>query len=275
VLRNPPGAPRLPAVVELTLPSGSSPPAHIHDTLDDSFLVLEGELLIRCGDRTEVARPGSYVVLPHGMPHTFRVTSQHPAKLLLIHADDSFLRFIEAVGTPTDERCLPPEGTPTPEGEDVARSSAEHGARFVGPSIEVDDLPVELLTQREDTPRPGAVNHISLQVTDVATSEAWYRQAFDLVRVDGEIDETGHGHLVLLNPAAGWLLTLAGPANPKVEHVAFTCRDRDALAQHREALVMRGVAPGDITDAPYGSGFVLRDPDGIDMELFAPAPMPG
>ena len=27
-----------------------------------------------------------------------------------------------------------------------------------------------------------------------------------------------------------------------------------------------------LTDAPYGSGFVVRDPDGLELELFAPAP---
>jgi catechol 2,3-dioxygenase-like lactoylglutathione lyase family enzyme len=105
----------------------------------------------------------------------------------------------------------------------------------------------------------------------VTASEQWYANALDLVRVDGEVDDAGHGHVVMLNPDAGWLVTLAGPATPRVEHVAFTCPDRETLVRRQEGLARRGITPGDITDAPYGSGFVLRDPDGLEMELFTPA----
>src|SRR4051812_17622886 len=74
VLRNPIGAPQSPAVIELTVPPGGSPPRHLHEELDDSFLLLDGEVVVRCGTDTILARPGTYVVLPHGVEHTFRVT---------------------------------------------------------------------------------------------------------------------------------------------------------------------------------------------------------
>ena len=108
VLRNPEGAPRTPAVIELTVPPGGSPPRHFHEQLDDAFLLLEGEVVVRSGDETVVARPGTYVVVPHGVEHTFRVTSKAAAKLLLVHADDSFLQFVESLGTPTTELVLVP-----------------------------------------------------------------------------------------------------------------------------------------------------------------------
>lgn len=66
------------------------------------------------------------------------------------------------------------------------------------------------------------------------------------------------------------MLALSGPASPAVRHVAFTCVDRGALVAWRDALASKDVAPGTITDAPYGSGFVVRDPDGLELELFAP-----
>jgi quercetin dioxygenase-like cupin family protein len=134
--RNPIGAPRSPAVIELTVPPGGSPPQHVHEALDDSFLLLAGEVVVRCGDETFVAQPGAYVVLPHGVPHTFRVTSNSPARMLLVHGDDSFLRFIEAVGTPTTEHVLPPSAQAMPAPDVIARTSAEHGAPFVGASLD-------------------------------------------------------------------------------------------------------------------------------------------
>jgi len=139
VLRNPVGAPRTPAVIELTVPPGGSPPRHVHESLDDAFLLLDGEVVVRCGDETVVATPGSYVVLPHGVEHTFRVTSSTPARLLLVHADDSFLQFIETVGTPTTEHRLPSPDEPAVD-VDVVQVSARHGAPIVGPSLEEDDV---------------------------------------------------------------------------------------------------------------------------------------
>ncbi len=270
VLRNPPGAPRSPAVIELTVPPGGSPPRHVHESLDDTFLLLDGEVVVRCGDETVVAHPGTYVVLPHGVEHTFRVTGGRPARLLLVHADDSFLSFIETVGTPTDEHRLPPPGQPEPAADTVVRASAEHGAPIVGAPLEEDEARAHV-GDRDDAAL-GPVHHVALAVTDLLRSERWYTRALGLVRVDGAVAADGSGHVTLLNPESGWVLALTGSAAPGFEHVAFTCDDRDALVRWRGRLADGGVDVGSITDAAYGSGFVVRDPDGLEVELFAPAP---
>jgi quercetin dioxygenase-like cupin family protein/catechol 2,3-dioxygenase-like lactoylglutathione lyase family enzyme len=269
LLRNPEGAPRTPAVIELTVPPGGSPPLHVHESLDDSFLLLEGELVLRCGEQTRLARAGTYVVLPRGVEHTFRVTSSAPARLLLVHANDSFLRFVESVGTPTTERRLPPAGTHDVDLETLMRAGAEHGAPMVGPSLEEEEA--RAYAGGDDAATTlGAINHVALSVTDVARSERWYTQAFGLVRIDGEVAEDGTGHVALLSPTGGWVLSLASASAAAVDHVALTCAHRDALVRRRDDLDARGIAVGTITDAPYGSGFVVRDPDGLDIELFAP-----
>jgi quercetin dioxygenase-like cupin family protein len=139
VLRNPEGAPRTPTVIELTIPSGGSPPLHVHKNLDDSFLLLEGEVCVRCGDQRITARPGSYVVLPAGIEHTFRVTSAGPARMLLVHAADDFLDFIEAVGTPTQNLTLPPAGAYDLNREALIRIGADHDLSIVGPPLEANE----------------------------------------------------------------------------------------------------------------------------------------
>ena len=274
VLRNPAGAPRTPAVIELTVPPGGSPPRHVHESLDDSFLLLDGEVVVRCGDDTVVARPGTYVMLPHGVEHTFRVTSRAPARMLLVHADDSFLRFIEEVGTPTTDLRLPPEDAPGADLDTVVRASAEHGAPIVGPSLEEAEAR-SYITDRTPDPALGPINHVALEVTDLPGSERWYTEAFDLIRVDGEIAEDGTGHVTLVSPTGGWVLALASASAPRFDHVALSCADRNALLDRHRALADRRLAPGSITDAPYGSGFVIKDPDGLDVELFTPAPAQG
>jgi quercetin dioxygenase-like cupin family protein len=136
VLRNPEGAPRTPAVIEMTVPPGVSPPLHVHDTLDDSFLMLEGQLLVRCGETTLVAGPGDYVVLPAGVEHTFRVIGEVPARVVLVHGRDDFLNFIEAVGTPAPDRRLPPREAAGFDREAFVRTAAQHALRIIGPPME-------------------------------------------------------------------------------------------------------------------------------------------
>jgi quercetin dioxygenase-like cupin family protein/catechol 2,3-dioxygenase-like lactoylglutathione lyase family enzyme len=272
VLRNPEGSPRTPVVMELIIPPGGSPPRHVHESLDDSFFVLDGQVVVRCGEETIVTQEGSYVMMPRGVEHTFRVTSRTPARMLLVHANDSFLSFVEAVGTPTDKRSLPPPGEFDLDRDTLTRLSADHGAPMVGPSLEEDEARAFVADVHSTV--LGPLNHVTLHVTDLSVSERWYVDALGMVRVDGDIAEDGSGHVVLLQPEGGWIVTLMSATTPRVEHVAITCADRDMLARWHEVLSQKGVDPGSITDAPYGSGFVLRDPDQMQVELFAPALVP-
>ena len=206
-------------------------------------------------------------IVPMGSDHTFRVTSRTPARMLLVHDDDSFLRMVQAGGVPATEHRLPPPGTVDLDLETLSRLVEEHDSHVVGGSLEADEARAALGAVQ---PVLGPVNHLEMAVTDLRRSVPWYTEAFGLARVDGEIADDGSGHVTLVSPTGGWVLALCAPASPAVRHVAFTCADRDVLVAWRDALTAKGVAPGTITDAPYGSGFVVRDPDGLELELFAP-----
>ena len=267
VVRNPEGAPRFPLVMELIVPPGGSPPRHVHQGLNDSFFLLEGEVVLSVGEETVVARPGTYAVVPTGSDHTFRVTSPVPARMLQIHDDDSFLRMVQAGGVPARAHRLPAPGEVNLDLDTLTRLVEEHDSHVVGGSLEEDEARAIV---GPAVPSLGPVNHIELSVTDLRRSERWYTETFGLVRIDGEIDDDGRGHIALLNPNAGWVLALASGTSSAVQHVAFTCTDRPALVTWQETIARRGAVPGTITDAPYGSGFVVRDPDGAELELFAP-----
>jgi quercetin dioxygenase-like cupin family protein len=137
IVRSPRAEGTAPVVIELLIPSGGSPPLHVHQDLDDAFLLLAGELAVQCGDARFRAGPGDYIAMPSGIPHTFRITSPEPAHMLLIHTDDSFLRFIEAVGQPTIERNLPAP-LPAVRLEDLTRAMTDHGMTAIGPSMPTD-----------------------------------------------------------------------------------------------------------------------------------------
>jgi catechol-2,3-dioxygenase len=192
-----------------------------------------------------------------------------------VHADDSFLSFVEAVGTPTSEHRLPPPGQLDLDFDTLAAASAEHGAPMVGPSLdegEARSFAERATESAADHLALGPINHIALTVADVRRSERWYTDSFDLTRIDGDVAADGTGHVTLLCSTGGWIIALASSSSSGVEHVALTCASRDELLRWRQRLAERGVDVGTVTDAPYGSGFVVRDPDGIDVELFATAP---
>lgn len=127
-----PGAPV--TVAEATLPEDASPPAHVHAALDDSFYLLDGHMVIHCGDDAWHAGPGSWVQFPAGIPHTFRVLGG-PARVLMVHADDSFVAAVRDIGRPATSTDVP-DATPGPTREELDRAFAAHGITNVGPSME-------------------------------------------------------------------------------------------------------------------------------------------
>ena len=54
---------------------GKMTPLHLHPDADELTYVLEGEILMRMGDREERVGAGGVTMAPRGTPHAFRVIS--------------------------------------------------------------------------------------------------------------------------------------------------------------------------------------------------------
>ena len=91
-----PGAPV--TVARAVLPEGASPPAHLHAALDDSFYILDG-------------------------------------RMVLVHADDSFLAAVREIGRPATGTDVP-DAAQGPSIEELDRAFATHGITNVGPPME-------------------------------------------------------------------------------------------------------------------------------------------
>ena len=87
-------------VLEMSLPVGSSAPLHVHHSLDDTWYILDGTMVVGCGDDVLVAGPGHWVSMPRGVPHTFRVVGDREARILLVHDNASFRDLIRDLGIP-------------------------------------------------------------------------------------------------------------------------------------------------------------------------------
>jgi mannose-6-phosphate isomerase-like protein (cupin superfamily) len=128
-----------PVIIEATVAPGGGAPLHVHADLDDSFYLVAGRLAMRCGEQAFAVSPGDYVALPHGVPHTFRVVGDEPAVMLQVHADDSFLRFIRAVGKPAPNRTLPPGLVLATDMDAAIEAAARTGQPVIGPPMSEEE----------------------------------------------------------------------------------------------------------------------------------------
>ena len=62
----------------VTQPAGTATPLHVHTREAEAFYVLDGSLTYRAGEQTHRLSAGSFIYLPSGVPHAFRVTGTGP-----------------------------------------------------------------------------------------------------------------------------------------------------------------------------------------------------
>lgn len=118
------------ALVDEQAKRGETVPLHRHVDDAESFYVLEGELTFFIGGSPGVrARPGSFVHLPGGTVHGFRVESEEARYLILTTPRHGrFYRAITLASRPGGEPPL----ESIDEGQ-IERACAEFGIEFLGP----------------------------------------------------------------------------------------------------------------------------------------------
>lgn len=126
-------------LVEALAPVGTSPPLHIHRREDESFWIIDGEVRVRCGDTEATAGPGSFVLLPRDVPHTFLIEGSRPARLLNILTPSGSEEFFIAAGRSAAGSGLPPREAP-----DIAAlkaHAAQFGIEIIGPPMTAERPP--------------------------------------------------------------------------------------------------------------------------------------
>jgi mannose-6-phosphate isomerase-like protein (cupin superfamily) len=77
-------------------PQRDGPPLHQHAAEDDSFYMLDGELTFVVDGEEVVAGPGTFVLVPPEVPHTFANRGHVPARFVNVHAPAGFDLRLEA-----------------------------------------------------------------------------------------------------------------------------------------------------------------------------------
>jgi len=123
-----------------TQPPGIAPPLHVHAHEAEAFYVLEGTMVYRAGEDFHHLAAGSFIYLPQGVPHAFRITGTAPARFLSLDAPAGLMDLYDEVGMPARERRLPGPDGRTIE-EEIPRWNEigpRYGIQVVGPPIPAD-----------------------------------------------------------------------------------------------------------------------------------------
>jgi mannose-6-phosphate isomerase-like protein (cupin superfamily) len=120
-------------LVELLQPPGEWTPLHVHKSSDQTQYVVEGELTVYLPDRSVVVGPGECVTTPMGVPHTERVTSTGPARVLDVNAPAGFDEFVAEAGQLATDVILRPDPEEPPDLERLSALAVKYDIELLGP----------------------------------------------------------------------------------------------------------------------------------------------
>lgn len=123
--------------------------------------------------------------------------------------------------------------------------------------------------------------HVGINVTDLSRSRAFYADAFGLEALGGSSE--GPKRFAFLGRGSSIVLTLWEQSSgafdakaPGLHHLSFQAESIDAVRAAEERLKTRGVKflyDGVVPHAEGADsgGIFFEDPDGLRLEIFAPA----
>jgi quercetin dioxygenase-like cupin family protein len=120
-------------LIEHIVPPGAGSPWHMHHNEDESFYVIEGEILFIVGEERQrlTAGPGTFVFGPRDIPHGFRNKSSAPAHMLLQVTPAGFEQFVLTLSEPAPESGFGPAGPP--DMGLVMAEAAKYKVEILGP----------------------------------------------------------------------------------------------------------------------------------------------
>jgi len=126
------------------------------------------------------------------------------------------------------------------------------------------------------------LHHIAFTVRDLDRSAAWYSELFGFAKI-GEVPDDGvsGAKAVLYHPASKFVLAFSqhqkntgepfSEFRTGLDHIAFAVPAREDLEAWAQKLDDAGVEHSQIQPSATGDLIVFRDPDNIQVEVYASA----
>lgn len=105
------------SLLEAVVPPGGGPPPHIHNAEDETFVILDGEIMFSTNAGTIAAPTGTVVHVPKGTKHSYATVGSTPVRMLFLYAPAGMEAMFDEIGTPAQPGVPAPPASP----EDVAK----------------------------------------------------------------------------------------------------------------------------------------------------------
>ena len=109
-------------------PGIPGPPLHVDDAIDAGWYLLEGQLDVHVGDERRRVSAGSFLLVPHGVPHTFANSGDGWARWIGVLSPGTALGMLEGLGS-----LIPEDGAPDETA--IGELSARYGTTALGPPL--------------------------------------------------------------------------------------------------------------------------------------------
>jgi len=110
-------------LLEADEPPGFGPPMHIHHDAAEAFYVVAGEYIIFVGDEEFACPAGSFIYIPAGTPHGFRVGSM-PSLKLNLYTPAAMIGYFDELSAALAKGAAD---------ADLAAIAEGHGMEIIGP----------------------------------------------------------------------------------------------------------------------------------------------
>ncbi len=116
------------SVIEHPIDPGWLVPPHVHLREDEYSYILQGRVGARIGDHELTVGPGSYVIKPRNIPHTFWNAGPEPARLIEMISPAGFEKFFDEMA-----ELFAAAGPGGPDREKMDELAARYDLSFVMP----------------------------------------------------------------------------------------------------------------------------------------------
>lgn len=117
------------ASIDMLIPPGGGPNPHSHTDFQESFYVIEGEVVVKTQEKTFTASKGSFLNIPKGgVVHDFKNHTDTVAHLLCVVVPAGLEAFFQEIGKPVvPGQFLPPPVLGPEDQKRMSEIAAKHG----------------------------------------------------------------------------------------------------------------------------------------------------
>jgi quercetin dioxygenase-like cupin family protein len=106
-------------------PGVPGPPVHVHRSFEEAWFLLHGTVNFLLDGKTVQAVPGTYLLVPRGVSHSFEVRGSKPARWLGIFSPGRYVGLVEELAS-----AIPRHGPPNPK--EIVELFARYDTSLVG-----------------------------------------------------------------------------------------------------------------------------------------------